>query len=163
MKENNAYEKAGAIRANLINEKINSLNIKKKNNANEKVGAVRANLIDEKIKGLNIEKKKFKSNEEKILSWLQCVYCFANFKCQQDLMNHLMIRHVGKNSSLCTCSICNQYFPNSSLLAKHKMTVHEGKKLYCLEVTNIPQFKMESINKPRGTNQDEVEVELKKT
>ena len=138
MKENNAYEKAGAIRANLINEKINSLNIKKKNNANEKVGAVRANLIDEKIKGLNIEKKKFKSNEEKILSWLQCVYCFANFKCQQDLMNHLMIRHVGKNSSLCTCSICNQYFPNSSLLAKHKMTVHEGKKLYCLEVTNIP-------------------------
>ena len=75
--------------------------------------------------------------KKKYQTGLSNVY-IVNFKCHQDLMNHLMIRHVGKNSSLRTCSICNQCFPNSSLLAKHKMTVHEGKKLYCLEVTNIP-------------------------
>ena len=91
---------------NLINEKINDLNLEKsnctsnqENNAYEKAGAIRANLITEKINDLNREKDNCTSNPEKIPNWpFKCKYCFANFKCQQDLLNHLMIRHVRKNS-----------------------------------------------------------------
>ena len=126
---------------NLLQASTMKHSIMKKNNALIliKAGAIRANLINKKINDLNREKNNCSSNQEKIPNWpFKCIYCIENFKCHQDLMNHLMIRHVGKHSSLCTCSICNQYFPNSSLLAKHEMTVQEGKKLYCLQVTNIP-------------------------
>ena len=116
--------------------------IMKEYNAYEKAGAIRANLINKKINDLNREKNNCTSNQEKIQTWpFKCKYCFANFKCPEDLLNHIRVSHekkdVKKDSNIeievnkkaftsLECSICNVCFLSKFHLNSHTSTVHRG-------------------------------------